>query len=75
MPICFFFVKEDIQPQKLIMIIYKNPNQEDSTTLKLNDKELELVFYLLEKSHQAVKDKVKNSISTNMYKEIYSFIN
>jgi hypothetical protein len=56
------------------MLIYKNPDQEDNTLLKLNDKELELVFYLLEKSHNVLKHKIKNSISTNMYNQIHPFV-
>ena len=54
------------------MIIYDHDHK-DRIVLELEENEFTLLAYLLEKSHQNLKDKMKDSLSTTMHKDIQHY--
>ncbi len=56
------------------MIIYKH-DFKDRTVLELEENELNLIAFLIEKSHQKHKDKLKEPLSSKMHEKIQAFFN
>jgi len=55
------------------MIIYHH-NHKDRVVLELEENELTLISFLLEKSAQKLKDKMNESLSEKMNKQLFDFI-
>jgi hypothetical protein len=54
------------------MIIY-NHNYKDRTVLELEEKEMTLIAYLIEKNAQKLKGKIENPLSAQMNERILKF--
>jgi hypothetical protein len=55
------------------MIIYRH-NYKDRTVLELEENELTLIAYLIEKSHHKLKDKMKEPLASKLNKKVQEFI-
>jgi hypothetical protein len=55
------------------MIIYGH-NYKNITVLELEENEITLIAYLLEKSHQKLNNKMENSLSTILNEKMQTFL-
>lgn len=60
-------------PHVFNIIIYKHDHK-DRTVLELEEKELTLIAFLIEKSHLKLKDKMENPLSSRLHVKLQDFI-